>query len=350
MLLNLASVANADTPAILWGFLRRYMPDASPETMPYFDKLVGHAIAYYHDIVRPEKRYRHPTELERAALADLAETLRGVDTDPQATTDAEAIQAIVYEVGKRHPFPELRAWFACLYQVLLGQQEGPRFGGFIALYGVAETIALIEAALARPPDATPKFRPSRRLTYGFSRRRHPDGTPPAPPAGASRRAAAGRRRLRSAEGVPPPAAGGRLRRPRRHPAAILVLSFLLTVVSYGVLTLYDRLGTIYAGHKAAYRRVAFASFCAYALSHNLGFNALSAAAVRYRLYAHWGMTPGQIARTAAFCSLTFMFGGLMLGGAILLLEPRRYRCSAKSCRWPCCAWSASRCGASSWPM
>ncbi len=68
-------------------------------------------------------------------------------------TDAEAIQNVVFEVGKRHPFPELRAWFGCLYQVLLGQQEGPRFGGFVALYGVAETVALIEAALSRPADA-----------------------------------------------------------------------------------------------------------------------------------------------------------------------------------------------------
>ena len=159
MLLNLASVANADTPAILWGFIRRYMPNASPETMPYLDKLVGHAIAYYRDFVRPEKRYRHPTDLERAALTDLAETLRGLDLDQDAgvacATDAESIQTIVYEVGKRHAFPELRAWFTCLYQVLLGQQEGPRFGGFIALYGVTETIALIEAALSRPPDTDP---------------------------------------------------------------------------------------------------------------------------------------------------------------------------------------------------
>ncbi len=106
------------------------------------------------------------------------------------------------------------------------------------------------------------------------------------------------------------------------PRRVLVLSFLLTVLSYFVLTLYDRLGTIYAGHRVPYRRVAFASFCAYALSHNLGFDALSGAAVRYRLYAHWGMTPGQIARTAAFCSLTFGLGGMMLGGAVLLLEPR----------------------------
>jgi lysyl-tRNA synthetase class 1 len=149
MLLNLASVVNAETPAILWGFIRRYSPGASPETMPFLDKLVGHAIAYYRDFVRPEKRYRHPTEMERAALADLAETLRGLDHG----VDAEAIQTIVYEVGKRHPFAELRAWFGCLYQVLLGQQEGPRFGGFVALYGIDETIALVEAALARPADA-----------------------------------------------------------------------------------------------------------------------------------------------------------------------------------------------------
>jgi len=106
------------------------------------------------------------------------------------------------------------------------------------------------------------------------------------------------------------------------PRRTLVLSFLLTVVAYGVLTMYDRLGTIYAGRRVSYPRVAFASFCAYALSHNLGFNALSGAAVRYRLYAHWGMTPGQIARTAAFCSLTFGLGGMTLGGAVLLLEPR----------------------------
>ena len=102
----------------------------------------------------------------------------------------------------------------------------------------------------------------------------------------------------------------------------LGLAFLFTVLSYAGLTLYDRLGTIYAGHKVGYRRVAFASFCAYALSHNLGFAAVSGAAVRYRLYAHWGLTPGQIARVVAFCSLTFGLGGMVLGGAILFIEPR----------------------------
>ena len=149
MLLNLASVVNAESGGLLWGFLRRYSPGASPEANPTLDALVRHAVAYYQDFVRPAKRYRLPTPVERAALADLAETLRGLP--PGA--DAEAIQAVVYEVGKRHPFPELRAWFGCLYQVLLGQEEGPRFGGFAALYGLPETVALIETALARTATA-----------------------------------------------------------------------------------------------------------------------------------------------------------------------------------------------------
>ncbi|MEI7713540.1 MAG: phosphatidylglycerol lysyltransferase domain-containing protein, partial [Rhodospirillales bacterium] len=92
-------------------------------------------------------------------------------------------------------------------------------------------------------------------------------------------------------------------------------------ISYFILTFYDRLGTIYAGHKVSYGRVAFASFCAYSLSHNLGFAAVSGAAVRYRLYAHWGLTPFEIGKTVAFCSLTFALGGLVLGGFILFLEP-----------------------------
>jgi uncharacterized membrane protein YbhN (UPF0104 family) len=106
------------------------------------------------------------------------------------------------------------------------------------------------------------------------------------------------------------------------PLAALARAFLWTIVSYGVLTFYDRLGTIYAGHKVSYGRVAFASFCAYALSHNLGFAAVSGAAVRYRLYALWGLTPVQIAKTVAFCSLTFALGGMVLGGVILFMEPR----------------------------
>ena len=149
MLLNLASVVNADNPEMLWGFLRRYSADAVPGRHPFFDGLVQHAIQYYRDQVRPKKQYRAPAPFERAALDDLAGSLRALPPD----ADAAAIQDVVYEVGKRHPFADLKSWFACLYQVLLGQEEGPRFGGFIALYGIAETIALIEEKLARPADA-----------------------------------------------------------------------------------------------------------------------------------------------------------------------------------------------------
>ncbi len=105
------------------------------------------------------------------------------------------------------------------------------------------------------------------------------------------------------------------------PAQALWLGAGLTVLSYGVLTFYDRLATIYAGHRVRYGQAAFASFCAYALSHNLGFTAVSGAAVRYRLYAHWGLSTFQIAKVVAFCSLTFALGGLVLAGAILFQEP-----------------------------
>ena len=148
MLLNLASVVNAETPDMLWGFLRRYSPEAAPGRSAFVDGMVAHAIAYYRDFVRPKKQYRAPSPVERAALEDLATELAALP----AGSDAEAIQNAVYAVGKRHDFAELKAWFSCLYQVLLGQEEGPRFGGFIALYGTAETIALIRNRLDAPRD------------------------------------------------------------------------------------------------------------------------------------------------------------------------------------------------------
>ena len=106
------------------------------------------------------------------------------------------------------------------------------------------------------------------------------------------------------------------------PRSDLWVAFFWTLLAYGILTIYDRLGTIYAGRLVSYGRVAFASFCAYTLAHNLGFAAVSGAAVRYRLYAHWGLTPLQIGKVVAFCSLTFGLGGMVLGGIILVVEPR----------------------------
>ncbi|MBK1657632.1 lysine--tRNA ligase [Paracraurococcus ruber] len=149
MLLNLASVVNADDAAILWGFIRRYAPGVTPDSHPMLARLADCAVAYYRDFVAPEKVHRLPSATERAALEDLLQVLRALPAD----SDAEAIQNLLYEVGKRHDFANLRDWFGCLYQVLLGQKEGPRFGGFVALYGIAGTIGLIETALARRADA-----------------------------------------------------------------------------------------------------------------------------------------------------------------------------------------------------
>jgi lysyl-tRNA synthetase, class I len=143
LLLNLASVCHTEDKAVLWGFIARYAPAAGPATHPFLDRLVGYAIAYYHDFVRPATRYRRPTEEERAALEDLRAMLA---TLPPGA-EAEAIQTQVYEIGKRHGF-DLRDWFKALYEVLLGHSQGPRMGSFIALYGVAETIALLDRVLA----------------------------------------------------------------------------------------------------------------------------------------------------------------------------------------------------------
>jgi len=144
LLLNLVSASNAHNREVLWGFIRAYAPGANLETNPGLDKLVGYAIKYYEDFVKPQKRYRAPSDKERAALADLAEKLRGFG----AERDAEKVQFEVYEVGKRHGFEPLRDWFKALYEVLFGQSAGPRFGSFAVLFGCAETAALIERALA----------------------------------------------------------------------------------------------------------------------------------------------------------------------------------------------------------
>ncbi|MDH3231524.1 MAG: lysine--tRNA ligase [Alphaproteobacteria bacterium] len=144
ILLNLAGVANADDKGVLWGFIARYAPKASPATDPILDNLAGYAIRYYQDFVKPNKRYRAPSDIERAALEDLVAELEKL---PQGAS-AEDIQTEVYEVGKRHDFESLRHWFKACYEILLGQDQGPRLGSFIALYGVAETVTLIRRALA----------------------------------------------------------------------------------------------------------------------------------------------------------------------------------------------------------
>jgi lysyl-tRNA synthetase class 1 len=158
LLLKLVSACNASDRDVLWGFLRKHVPNVSPETHPVLDQLVGYAINYFNDFVKPAKRYRAPDEVERQALISLSDSLARLP--PDAT--AETIQATLYDVARaipRYQDMEVKGataerpgvslgWFNALYQILLGEEHGPRFGSFVALFGIEETRALIADALA----------------------------------------------------------------------------------------------------------------------------------------------------------------------------------------------------------
>ena len=158
LLLNLASASNTEDASILWGFLSRHRPDVTPDTAPALDRMVGYAVRYYHDFVKPTKRFRAPDTVEREALLTLDAALAGLPAD----ATAETVQTAVYDVGRsfeRYQTPDkpgadgrpgvALSWFSTLYQLLLGQEKGPRFGSFVAIYGVGETRALIGTALSR---------------------------------------------------------------------------------------------------------------------------------------------------------------------------------------------------------
>ena len=144
MLLNLVSVCHSDDAAAIWHYISRYAPGAEPATCPILDQLVQHAVAYYRDFVLPAKEFRKATPEEVEALVDLRSALAAMEAAPSS----EDVQTQVYEVGKRHAcFGNLRAWFQALYQILLGQDTGPRMGSFIVLYGVTETVELLDRAI-----------------------------------------------------------------------------------------------------------------------------------------------------------------------------------------------------------
>jgi lysyl-tRNA synthetase class 1 len=149
MLLNLASVVNAEEPVVLWRFIERYAPGASRRNARGLDELVGLALAYYRDFVKPAKAYRLPSDAERQGLEELAGWLERFEPGGRIGDEiAAAIQDEVYEVGKRCGYADdLRGWFKSLYEILLGQKEGPRFGSFVAYYGPADTAALIRQVL-----------------------------------------------------------------------------------------------------------------------------------------------------------------------------------------------------------
>ena len=159
MLLTLVASSNAENAETLWGFIARYRPGVTPQTHPKLAAMVGYAIHYFRDFVLPHKKFREPGESERAALMDLRDALSQLP----AGASAEQIQEVVYEVGRREPFLDKSGkiktkdgkpgvaldWFNMLYQVLLGQEKGPRFGSFVAVYGVQNTTDMIDGALAR---------------------------------------------------------------------------------------------------------------------------------------------------------------------------------------------------------
>ena len=146
LLLNLVSASNAHERGILWGFIKRLAPDATPDTHPKLDELVGYAIRYYEDFVAPDKRFRMPSDQERQALMALDQSL----AEASEAADAAELQNIVFEAGKSNGYTKenLREWFKAIYEVLLGSSQGPRFGSFIELYGIDNTRALIAKALA----------------------------------------------------------------------------------------------------------------------------------------------------------------------------------------------------------
>ena len=166
LLLNLASASNTEDADILWGFITRHRPGVTRESAPALDRLVHYAVRYYHDFVKPTKRFRAPDATEREALGALDATLGRLSPD----ADPETIQTVVYDVGRsferyqtlpknpgERPGVAL-SWFHTLYELLIGQERGPRFGSFVSIYGIDETRALIRKALAgelaQPPEAT----------------------------------------------------------------------------------------------------------------------------------------------------------------------------------------------------
>jgi lysyl-tRNA synthetase class 1 len=161
LLLNLVAVANTENKSVLWAFIRRYAPRVSPENNPRLDAQVGFAIRYFMDFVKPNKKYRLPTDNERKALEDLSTAMAEL---PEGSTP-EAIQQTVYDIGRREPYTTAhkdgsvgvtQSWFNMLYQVLLGEERGPRFGSFAALFGLANTRALIAKALAGELTGSPR--------------------------------------------------------------------------------------------------------------------------------------------------------------------------------------------------
>lgn len=141
LLLNLVSVCNAEDKSVLWGFISQYAPEATPENAPYLDHMLQFGITYYNDFIKSTKNYLVPNEKHKQLLTQIKEMLQNVTAD----ISAEEIQNNIYAIGREAGYENLRDFFKELYEILLGQSEGPRLGSFIKLFGIQETIKLIES-------------------------------------------------------------------------------------------------------------------------------------------------------------------------------------------------------------
>ena len=142
MLLNLASASNATSPEILRGFINKYIKTTNTKDS-YLDTLIGKVLKYYKDFIYPHKKYKKPNKKEIIALKELIDRISNIKNE----SDHQSIQYEIYETGKNNNYENLKDWFSCLYEILLGQKEGPRMGSFISIYGRKKTINLIQEAI-----------------------------------------------------------------------------------------------------------------------------------------------------------------------------------------------------------
>ena len=140
VLLNLVGTSNATDKNVLWKFIKKNKNNIKPSDHPILDNLIHYALKYFNDVVKPKKKYRKPNDKEKIALQDLIKRLK----DCKEGMDPEAIQTIVYSVGKDNGYDKnLRDWFKAIYEIIFGEKDGPRMGFFISFFGIKESIELI---------------------------------------------------------------------------------------------------------------------------------------------------------------------------------------------------------------
>ena len=140
VLLNLVGTSNASDKDLVWKFIKKYKKEIKVSNHPILDSLVGYALKYFDDVVKPKKKHRKPNDKEKNALQDLANRLKNC----KEGMDPEDIQTIVYSVGKDNGYEKnLREWFKTIYEIIFGEQDGPRMGFFISFFGIKESIELI---------------------------------------------------------------------------------------------------------------------------------------------------------------------------------------------------------------